>query len=87
MGHIITEKTGVSRRKFCIPRAAEGCAIAKTGTRTQDLRITNALLYQLSYLGVALTIPKRSEIGNPRFHPFIKEAGTRPIMRVEPAAP
>ena len=33
-------------------------ASAKTGTRTQDLRITNALLYQLSYLGVAVRIHK-----------------------------
>ena len=32
--------------------AAFGRDRAKTGTRTQDLRITNAPLYQLSYLGV-----------------------------------
>ena len=27
---------------------------AESGTRTRDLRITNALLYQLSYFGVPL---------------------------------
>ena len=34
---------------------------AKTGTRTQDLRITNALLYQLSYLGVGITANENTE--------------------------
>jgi hypothetical protein len=35
-------------------------ARAKTGNRTQDLRITSALLYQLSYLGVSV---KHNESG------------------------
>ena len=36
----------------CTRSASPSMARAKTGTRTQDLRITNALLYQLSYLGM-----------------------------------
>ena len=44
-------------RRYHMPKRSLSRGIApelraKTGTRTQDLRITNALLYQLSYLGV-----------------------------------
>jgi hypothetical protein len=40
-------------RHLCRPRFTYG---AGEKSRTPDLRITNALLYQLSYTGVALTI-------------------------------
>ncbi len=48
-----------------LPRALPpSMATAKTGNRTQDLRITSALLYQLSYLGVPCSIQKRARNGN-----------------------
>ncbi len=40
------------------PAIPPSMATAKTGNRTQDLRITSALLYQLSYLGVPGSIQK-----------------------------
>ena len=57
--HIIKTKTGAEHPYSIVLYGAD------TRTRTGDLRITNALLYQLSHVGLALYTRRGSNPGHP----------------------
>ena len=52
-----------------IPHARNRLERADTRTRTGDLRITNALLYQLSHIGERLSLPLYTRRGSNPGHP------------------